>query len=289
MLKRYLPDNLWVIDGEWIPDAVTGRRLLGLGEDVPEEKVWEAMWAYGGGTTEKPKPYLKVILCRVVALTVISRRKINGTVKLKLTSLPAADQDGPGTEEAILSAFWGSVINANNRADYIPPVIAGFNVGSADLGILSQRAVSKGIHIPHRPNKAWETTPDGYGDYFDDRNSTCVIDLKGALAPYDRRDTPRLHEICSASGIPGKLGVGGDDVAGMWQAGAWRRITRYNQCDVASTYLLWLRVAFCCGILNQEEVESERAQVIELMRLESHKPEGDLPAAWVAEAERLAA
>lgn len=42
--------QIFAFDAEWVPDPATGRRVLDLPGDLPDEAVIERMWAYGGAT-----------------------------------------------------------------------------------------------------------------------------------------------------------------------------------------------------------------------------------------------
>ena len=75
------------------------------------------------------------------------------------------------------------------------------------------------------------------------------------------------------SGIPGKLGVDGQDVAPMWLEGRLGEIVAYNEYDALTTYLLWLRIAHFAGLFNAEEYEFEQNIVEQLIINESQKDE----------------
>ena len=88
MFKTVAKD-VWAFDVEWVPDADAGRRLHQLPQDVEEAEVFEAMWKAGGATEEEPMPYLKTVLCRVVSIAaVVRKRKDDNSITLSLTSLP---------------------------------------------------------------------------------------------------------------------------------------------------------------------------------------------------------
>jgi 3'-5' exonuclease len=278
-MLRAITNETWFIDGEWIPDVATGRRVYGLATTVSDDEVMQAMWKAAGATVENPRPYLKVVLCRVVALTALVRRPSASGVKLKLVSQPDAGDIVPVDERALLQRFWTGV--AENH-----PQLVGYNVGAADIAIAAQRALVHGLVVPDafaRPAKPWEGV-----DYFDDKNSQMVVDLKHALSPWERRDTPKLSEIALACGLPGKPGVSGSDVLPMWQAGEWRKVLRYNQCDVLTTFLLWLRMAVMSGRISEAAATDEREQVVMIAETEARGPEGELLRQWLVDLKALA-
>ena len=61
-----------------------------------------------------------------------------------------------------------------------------------------------------RPEKSWLGD-----DYFDSRNSEAHFDLIEILGGYGSSN-PSLSETASVCGIPGKMGVSGEEVSPMW-------------------------------------------------------------------------
>ena len=74
MFKTVAKD-VWAFDVEWVPDADAGRRLHQLPQDLEEAEVFEAMWKAGGATEEEPMPYPKTVLCRVVSIAAVVRKR----------------------------------------------------------------------------------------------------------------------------------------------------------------------------------------------------------------------
>jgi predicted PolB exonuclease-like 3'-5' exonuclease len=83
--------------------------------------------------------------------------------------------------------------------------------------------------------------------------------------------SPSLHEIAVQSGIPGKMGVDGNDVAPLWLEGNLERIVRYNECDALTTYLVWLRLAHFAGFFDDTSYGREQGLVMELLQTEIAK------------------
>jgi len=256
--------DLWAFDVEWVPDPEAGRRLYQLPEDTPDTEVIQKMWKEGGADEETLMPYLKTTICRVISIAAVVRAdKGNGVVALSLTALPHDAADPEHTSEAeILSRFLNAVGEKK-------PQLVGFNSSKADLKILLQRAVARGIQaakFAKRPNKPWE----GY-DYFDARNSEAHIDLIEILGGYGKSN-PSLNEIATVCGIPGKLGVSGEEVAPMWLEGRLAEIVAYNECDALSTYLIWLRMAYFGGFFNNQQYIEEQERVRNLLSTEETLP-----------------
>jgi len=256
--------DVWAFDAEWVPDPEAGRRLYQLQEDTSDSEVIRKMWEEGGADEENPMPYLKTTICRVISIAAVVRtEKENGDVALSLTALPHEIADPQQTTEAaILSRFLNAVGEKK-------PQLVGFNSAKADLKVLLQRAVANGIQaakFAKRPNKPWE----GY-DYFDARNSEGHVDLIEILGSYGKSN-PSLNEMATVCGIPGKMGISGEEVAPMWLEGRLAEIVAYNECDALSTYLIWLRMAYFGGFFDPQQYTEEQARVRNLLSTEGTLP-----------------
>jgi predicted PolB exonuclease-like 3'-5' exonuclease len=325
MLRPASINPIWFLDAEWVPDVVRARQMFHLAgsryADTPEgdEQVREWLYQKAGATAEKPTPYLKTAWCRIVSLAVLVRKELrpalpspevpNRKVTLSLLALPdlvtgsawatrpdeepeqrnpTEDRDGFLSEKPMLERFWNGIASQH-------PQLVGYNVGSADLTIALQRALVHGVVAPGaflRPNKPWE----GF-DYFDDRNSQMIVDLKRVISPFDARDLPSLGDFAVSCGLPGKpwLGeqrtVSGNDVLPMWVAGAWRDIVAYNTCDSFVTYLLWLRAMVASGQIAVEDAAEETGQLLTIARAQAEREaacrqgQPGIIGAWLRQAE----
>lgn len=255
--------KVWAFDVEWVPDPLAGKLLYKLPDDMPDNEVIKEMWKNGGATEEDPMPFLKITLCKIVSLSMVTRHEDDGQVNLTLRSLPSLPVKSVETDEKyIISTFLDTL-------GRLKPQIVGYNSVSADLKILIQRGIANGIearHFSKRPDKPWEGV-----DYFSDR-SDHNIDLMRILSGWGK-STPSLNEIAVVSGIPGKLGIDGSEVAPMWLEGRISEIVAYNEYDALTTYLLWLRIAHFAGLFNDNEYVTEQELVEQLIITESQKAE----------------
>lgn len=251
---KLVANEVWAFDAEWVPDPVSGRAALDLPSTLSDMEVMDEMWKHGGATPENPKPFLKTVLCRVVSVACVTRKcSKSGDVRLALFSLPEP-KESPLDEGVLIERFLSGI--GKNK-----PQLVGFNSISADVMILVQRGVVNGLRIPEfckRPDKPWEGN-----DYFA-RSSDWNVDLREVLGGFGRT-VPTLHEVATACGIPGKIGVSGDSVVDLWFNGEIRRIVQYNEWDALTTYLLWLRTAHFAGFLATEAYEAEQEQLEQLL------------------------
>ena len=255
--------KVWAFDVEWVPDPLAGKLLYKLPDDMSDAEVIREMWKMGGATEEDPMPFLKITLCKIVSLSMVTRHEDKGEVKVELHSLPSLPVNSREADEKyIISTFLDTL-------GRLKPQIVGYNSVSADLKILIQRGIANGIEAKQfskRPNKPWEGV-----DYFSDR-SDHNIDLMRIVSGWGK-STPSLNEIAVVSGIPGKLGIDGSEVAPMWLEGRIDEIVAYNEYDALTTYLLWLRIAHFAGLFDVNEYAREQDRVEKLIVDESQKEE----------------
>ncbi len=274
---KNVKNKVWAFDVEWVPDPNAGKAIYGLPDELSDREVMEIMWREGGGDQDNPMPYLKTTICKVVSLSMVSRHASEDGVKVELHSLPSIPTANADTSEIkILETFLDTLGKHK-------PQLVGYNSVSADLRILVQRGVAKGIDagsFASRPNKPWEGA-----DYFSDY-SDWNIDLMRILGGYGR-STPSLNEMSVVSGIPGKMGVDGQEVAPMWLNGKLDEIIAYNECDALTTYLLWLRVAHFGGFFNKEEYTEEQKRILNLLEEGSGDPEKAHYKKYIEEWKRL--
>jgi len=255
--------RVWAFDLEWVPDTIAGRVLHDLPDDLTDQaEIMRIMWEKGGATEEDPTPFLKTAVCRVVSVAAVERRELpDGSVTLNLMSLPHDPTDAKEASEASVVGTFLEALGKNR------PQLVGFNSLQSDLKILIQRGLILGLSAPafcERPDKPWEGI-----DYFA-RGSDWNVDLKEIVGGWGLA-SPSLHEIAVQSGIPGKMGVDGNDVAPLWLDGQLERIVRYNECDALTTYLVWLRLAHLAGFFDDRAYLREQELVADLLQAEIAK------------------
>ena len=259
---KKLANDIYCFDGEWIPCARTGRLLTGLPDSAPDAEVYKAMWKRAGATPEKPRPFLKLAASRVVSISAVHRHKNpDGTLALEIKSFPKVASPLI-LEREIIETFLESVACKGGQ-------MVGFNSQSADLPLLIQRGIATRCHCPNfgrRPDKPWQGS-----DYFH-RFSEAHFDLANfftAGAGHGSAVMPSLHEIATASHLPGKLDLSGANVVDLWENGRFADITGYNETDACTTYLLWLRMVWFLGLITQRECKTEVTQFRTLLEREA--------------------
>lgn len=241
--------HVCAFDLEWVPDPTSGRRVYGLPATLSDAEVFEVMWVKAGATAEKPRPHLKTVLCRVIAVSAVVReQQPDGDIHLRLTTLPK-QIDQLMDEGELISTFLGYLGQHH-------PQLVGFNSQTADLPILLQRGLVSGVSAAEFCRRA----DRGWGNDYFSRHGDAHIDLKSVLSGWGIA-TPTLHELAAAMGIPGQVGAEPHDVVNWWVEGNLRAIVAQSQYDALSTYLVWLRTARFAGFFSEEQYIEEEERL----------------------------
>jgi 3'-5' exonuclease len=268
MLKRNIPERVWIFDMEWVPDAAAARRLYDMAEETTEREAIERLWKENGATDARPQPFLKYLFSRIVSIAFLSRRIVfrdgEQQVEFAMHSLPKLPVDPAEADEShIIDKFLHYL--GERR-----PQLVGYNSQESDLQVLIQRGLVNEVAAPmfcKRPENKWDP-----GDYFLRWDNEEHLDLMKLFSGRTGM-TPKLDEIAKLCGFPGKLDIDGMHVVDLWLAGDLTKIVEYNQIDTLNTYLLWLRVVYFCGKLKEEEYVAEVDAFRAFLETEAQKPE----------------
>ena len=253
------PDCL-VFDIETVPDAELGRRLGYAGDDA---EVAAQMLA--AREEETGSSFLPHEQHRIVAISTLLR---SGD-QLQVWSVGSVDSP----EDDLVRRFFGGI-------DKLVPTLVSWNGSGFDLPVLHYRMLRHGIASP----TYWETGErdrDFKWNNYLNRYHARHLDLMDVLAAYQARGRASLEHTALLLGLPGKLGMSGDQVFDYWKAGRVAEIRAYCETDVFNTYLVWLRFQLIRGQLSAGDHAAELARAGSWLaeRKEPHWREYD--AAWV--------
>lgn len=79
----------------------------------------------------------------------------------------------------------------------------------------------------------------------------------------------KMNEVSVAFNLPGKIGVDGSQVIGLYDSGKLREIRDYCETDVINTYLIYLRFVHHQGRITTERYNKS----VEDLLLECEKKE----------------
>lgn len=235
------PDCL-VFDIETVPDAELGRRLGYTGDD-PEV----AAQMLAAREEETGSSFLPLEQHRVVAISTLLR---SGD-QLQVWSVGTVDSP----EDDLVRRFFGGI-------DKLVPTLVSWNGSGFDLPVLHYRMLRHGIASP----TYWETGErdrDFKWNNYLNRYHARHVDLMDVLSAYQGRGRASLQNVSLLLGLPGKLGMSGEQVFEYWKAGRLAEVRAYCETDVLNTYLVWLRFELARGQLSAtrhaEELERVRA------------------------------
>ena len=174
--------------------------------------------------------HLEIVSGAIVALVVEGMRSRVQVPRLLGT---------PGFGEmAILRDFVGMV--GKHR-----PVLVSWNGRGFDLPLVIARCVRHGIVAPW----LWDR------DFEDRYRGMHHVDLQDAVSLRGAGRPSRMAAFASLTGWPGKVGVDGSDVEGLWNGGEMGQsaVRDYNLSDVACEAAILLRVLLCRAAITVEE------------------------------------
>ena len=135
------------------------------------------------------------------------------------------------------------------------PVLVSWNGRGFDLPLVIARCVRRGIVAPW----LWDR------DFEDRYRGTNHVDLQDAVSLRGAAKPSRMAAFASLTGFPGKVGVDGSDVEGLWNDGeaGQQAVRNYNLGDVVSEAAVLLRVLMCRGDIGLEEYQTAGRALLE--------------------------
>lgn len=136
---------------------------------------------------------------------------------------------------------------------YERPVFVTFNGRGYDLPLLELAAYRYGISIPAWFNVNARTYEQSRNRY----NLDAHIDLMDLISNFGAtRVVGGLNVLANIVGKPGKTGVDGSQVQGMFDDGKTQEINDYCRCDVLDTYFVFLRSRVLLGKIPLDEEQA---------------------------------
>lgn len=136
------------------------------------------------------------------------------------------------------------------------PVLVTYNGRSFDLPVIVMRSLCHAIALP------W---------YYRDRDvryrysAEGHLDLCDWLADHGAARAGKLDAIARLIGLPGKLGVDGSQVEGLYGAGQLAAIQSYCLADVAQTALLFMRFRLLQGQISPDSYRERAAALLDAL------------------------
>ena len=157
------------------------------------------------------------------------------------------------------------------------PRLVTYNGRSFDLPVLKYRAMLYGVAAPWLYKGG-----ERFSNYSYRYDAEWHCDLMDVLSDFGASKAARLDEVSKLLGFPGKLGIEGSQVRGLYEDGRIKDIRDYCEIDVLSTYLVYLRYKLHTADLSKEGYNRAITQVIGFMdsRKNARPHLGEFLRAW---------
>jgi predicted PolB exonuclease-like 3'-5' exonuclease len=228
-----------VFDIETVPDVDGIRRLNAVDPSLPDSEV--IAWFGQQRRAATGSDFAPIYLQKVVAIGCALRRAED----LRVWSV--GDPSEP--EADLIRRFFEGV-------DKLTPQLVSWNGSGFDLPVLHHRALVHGVVASRYWDWGDEDRDFRYNNYLN-RYHTRHLDLMDVLAGFQSRASSGLDAMARLCGFPGKVGVGGAEVATAVAEGRIAEVRAYCECDVMNTYLLFQRFRLMRGELAAGEYAAE--------------------------------
>jgi predicted PolB exonuclease-like 3'-5' exonuclease len=136
------------------------------------------------------------------------------------------------------------------------PVLVTYNGRGFDLPVLALRSLCHGVALP------WYYRDHSTRYRYSDQGH---LDLCDWLADHGATRSGSLDAIARLIGLPGKTGIDGSQVEGLYAQGKLDEIQRYCLADVAQTALLFLRFRLLQGQITPESYRARTQELIDAL------------------------
>lgn len=143
---------------------------------------------------------------------------------------------GEGKTETEMMADFGEFVGRYN------PRVVTWNGRSFDLPVLALRALRAGVDF------GWYYRGNGFRYRFSEEGH---LDLGDMMSDFGAARMTSLDGAARLIGLPGKVGVDGSQVEGLYRAGELDKLRRYCLSDVAQTAFVLLRWKLISGGIDR--------------------------------------
>jgi len=221
----------------------SGSLILDI-ETVPDRDLWSPPAVDGSGApTERDRPFPPLYACRPIVIGLIWLDD-----GLSCRRIGILGEDKPEADAmADLADFVARV----------KPLIVTWNGRSFDLPVLALRALRHGVDF------SWYYRGIGYRYRFSEDGH---LDLGDVISDFGAARMTSLDGAARLIGLPGKLGIDGSQVEGLFQAGEMDALRRYCLSDVAQTAFVLLRYRLVTRDISLDTYRRAAEGLLEALR-----------------------
>jgi predicted PolB exonuclease-like 3'-5' exonuclease len=205
-------------------------------ETVPDRALWQPAQA------AEPSPFPPLYAHRPIVIGVLW---LDENYRFKRIGVV-----GEGKDEAGMLADFAAFVDRER------PHLVTYNGRGFDLPVIALRCLRHGI-----PLRFYYQDRDYRFRYTEEGH----LDLCDFLADHGAARSMGLDAIARLIGLPGKVGVDGSQVEGLYNAGQLEAIKDYCLSDVAQTAFLLLRFRLLQGLLAADTYRAATAALLEVL------------------------
>ena len=252
--------TLFVFDIETIPDPLASERLLGQTFEN-KEMAMNALAVYHSNQSQGKSDFVKLPYHQVVAISFVEAELNADSNRHEAYTLQDIRSGGlvNSNEAELIAGFFQHLAKKKPR-------LVSFNGRGFDLPVLKYRAMKYGIAV------GWfYQVLDKWNHYQSRYSANWHCDLMDVLSDYGASSKIRLDDICTACGLPGKVGIDGSGVKEKFLAGELSAIRDYCETDVMNTYLVYLRHMLHMGVLQLDDYQHATRDVVAFLEANEEK------------------
>jgi predicted PolB exonuclease-like 3'-5' exonuclease len=246
--------TLFVFDIETIPDTDAAPNLTGFTDpDITARR--DELTRYHLEITDGKNAFLRQPFHKIVAISFLEaeiHRENNEEFYILRDIRSGGTIDA--SEKDLVTGFF-------KYLEKHKPRLVSFNGRTFDLPVLKYRAMVHGVQA-----KWLFQAGDKWNSYNSRYSLDWHCDLIDSLSDFGASAKVKLNEVCSVFGFPGKVGVDGSQVSGMYDNGELAAIRHYCETDVINTYLVYLRQMQHRGSLSTENYNNAIEETISFLK-----------------------
>jgi hypothetical protein len=144
------------------------------------------------------------------------------------------------------------------------PILVTYNGRTFDMPVIALRALRHGVPL------GWYYQERGVRYRYSEEGHIDVCDW---LSDHGATRSGSLDAFAKLIGLPGKVGVDGSQIEGLYRGGQISAIENYCLADVAQTALLFLRFRLLQGVLTRDTYRTAAADLTTQLRADTRLAE----------------